>query len=737
MTKYKADIQELVSTIRRSPKKFDFLTGAGLSKSAGIPLASELVRQIASDYPERIDRLPKGQRTDYGACMNELSIDERHDFLDEYLKKSRINWAHIALACMMKEKHVRRVLTFNFDNVLARACGLLGLYPATYDFGIAPAEEVDFLSDPCIVHLHGQGVGPVMMNSTRETANHADKLKPLITNVYNNANLLVIGYSGEADQVFPILKECYHGRRHIYWVGYSEAPRQHIRDLLNSDHGRYCHYLGGADADAFMIELAQELGCFPPKVFADPAGHLKTELTEIAPFPLEMTRQSIDLLKDTTERLDLHRDALRFSPTQKAVVEGRPEDLIDQPPTPNETSDRINDIDVETQAWAHFSRACRIAEDAELGNDIELYLSAAVEYGKAAKLRPNFPEVFNNWGNVLVDLARLKQEPALLEQAFEKYQKSLELNSDDAALFNNWGVALSTLAKFKQEPALLEQALEKYEKSLELNPDNATLFNNWGVALSTLAKFKQEPALLEQALEKYQKSFELRPDNADLFNNWGIALSDLAKLKQERALFEQAFEKYERSLELNPNEADLFNNWGNALSGLARLKQEPALFEQAFEKYERSLELNPNEADLFNNWGNALSGLARLKHEPVLFEQAFEKYERSLELNPNDADFLNNWGIALSELARLKQEPALFKEALKKVEHGVALNPAATYNRACILALLGDAEGCQKDLEKALRSGTLPLAQHLLEDDDLRSVRDEAWFQSLLMQASK
>jgi hypothetical protein len=60
--------------------------------------------------------------------MKLLSPNERRDLLAPYLMKASINWAHIALAQFMNEKFIERARTVNFDNLMARACGLLSLY---------------------------------------------------------------------------------------------------------------------------------------------------------------------------------------------------------------------------------------------------------------------------------------------------------------------------------------------------------------------------------------------------------------------------------------------------------------------------------------------------------------------------------------------------------------------------------------------------------------------------------
>src|SRR5580704_11587526 len=177
------DIDEIVDTIRKAKdrgKPAHILFGAGCSKAAGIPLASEIVTEIHKQYPARRQRLPEADKHKYGACMKLLSPNERRDLLAPYLSKASINWAHIALAQFMSERFIDRALTVNFDNLLARACGLLSLYPAIYDFGSAPTSDVSLIVSPAIVHLHGQGHGVVLLNTEDETKKHSDKITAVL-----------------------------------------------------------------------------------------------------------------------------------------------------------------------------------------------------------------------------------------------------------------------------------------------------------------------------------------------------------------------------------------------------------------------------------------------------------------------------------------------------------------------------------------------------------------------------
>lgn len=136
-----------------------------------------------------------------------------------YLEKEKLNWAHIALAQLMCCGFIDRALTVNFDNILARACGLISLYPAIYDFATAPTANVSLIVSPAIVHLHGQGHGVVLLNTEEETKTHSAKIDPIMRQSLSDHPLLVIGYGGEADDVLRLVRQ-------LYWASFDEDPAE-------------------------------------------------------------------------------------------------------------------------------------------------------------------------------------------------------------------------------------------------------------------------------------------------------------------------------------------------------------------------------------------------------------------------------------------------------------------------------------------------------------------------------
>lgn len=581
------DIAEIVNALRREEGKFAFLTGAGCSLSAGIPSGAKMAADICAAYPHETRRLSDAEKANYALCMACLPIETRKKIINDYLKSPevKLNWAHIALASLMHGNFVSRVLTFNFDSLLTRACGLLGLYPATYDFGIAPSTKTRHLAKPSIVHLHGQGSGSVLLNTEKETEKHAVELEPLLSDTFANYPMVVMGYSGESDKVFDKIKALYKGDQCLYWLGHAEEPAPHLASFINDvDGSGYCRYIGGADADQFLIQLAQKLNCFPPQVFSDPAGHLLTEMKDIAPYPLK-DAGTTDILENTIERLKTHQAALQFTPNQKAVLSNNPVDI--------DTNDK--DIPIEIQAWSLVELGNEHYDVAKKTNSISEYEKAAQQYEAAFKIKPVMHEALYNWGKALSDLAKLQNDPALFKASFAKYEAALNIKPDKHEALVDWGAALLYLAILQNDAALFKASFAKSEAALNIKPDAHNAFNNWGIALSALAKLQNDPALFKASFAKYEAALKIKPDKHEALNNWGLALSDLAKLQNDPDLFKVSFVKFEMAHNIKPDFHEALNNWGSALVEAWQLTKDEKYLEKATEVVSKAEKLIPDK----------------------------------------------------------------------------------------------------------------------------------------------
>lgn len=653
---------------RESKKPFNLLTGAGCSKSAGIPLAGELIKEIHNKFGEECRlHLREDQMNDYGACMSCLPINDRRELLSKYLKNSKINWAHIAIASLMSAGFVSRVITFNFDSILARACSLLGLYPATYDFAAAATVNTDYIAPQAIIHLHGQGTGKSLLNSDDETKSHAENIRPLIRTTFQDSPLLVIGYSGSSDAVFPIISDEYEGREKLWWAGYTDNPDLPIANFINSN-SKLSYYLGGCDADDFLIELAKELQCFPPELFRNPYGHLLNELDSVAEFPFEKSG-SLDLLASLKKELvnSQQRHSL-IKDIPELMMAGNWDAVIS-------LSDPENPDHKNYLAWAYTMQGNELCNQGKQSKSGTLLENSFEKYQQAINVKPDKYETFNNWGIALFELAKIKGDDNLFQQSFDAYQKAINLRPTDSDVLNNWGVALFEMAKTKSDESIFHESFDKYQHAISISPEKYEIYNNWGLAFSELAKIKRDESIFQESFDKYQQAISIHPERYESYSDLGLALSELANIKCDESIFQKSFDEYQKALAIKHDAHDVIYSWGTSLFNLAKIKSDESIFQQCFEKYQQVIRIKPDQHEAFNGWGVALTELAKIKVDDSLFQQSFEKYEQAIRIKHDKYETLNNWGTALLEFAKIKCDDSLFYQSFDKYQQAVAINP--------------------------------------------------------------
>lgn len=90
-----------------------------------------------------------------------------------------ILWSHIAIAQLMKEGYVDRVLTVNFDPLVVQARALVGEFPAVYDFAASQEFKPADIPDKAVFHLHGQRSGFRLLHTEREVEDHSRSRAPV------------------------------------------------------------------------------------------------------------------------------------------------------------------------------------------------------------------------------------------------------------------------------------------------------------------------------------------------------------------------------------------------------------------------------------------------------------------------------------------------------------------------------------------------------------------------------
>ena len=139
------------------------------------------------------------------------------------------------------------------------------------------------------------------------------------------------------------------------------------------------------------------------------------------------------------------------------------------------------------------------------------------KYAEIVKLKPDDYVAYNNWGACLSEIARIKSDEKLFEQANQKFEQAVQhahMESEKCGIYCNWGVALAEWGKLKGDEKLFGQACHKYEQAIIINPNRPEVYDSWAGTLIHWSNLKigapQYEISLNQAEEKALKAESLR-----------------------------------------------------------------------------------------------------------------------------------------------------------------------------------------------------------------------------------
>jgi tetratricopeptide (TPR) repeat protein len=700
-----SDIAEDLRHGMARERRCTLLIGAGCSKTAGIPLAAEIVADIEKRHPRAYQRAmerakrtnPTAVRPTYGDCMAELDPGPQRDLIRGYIDNAKLNWAHVGIGSLVAEGYVDRILTTNFDPLIAQGCAVFNAYPAVYDLTMSAIKRFEDLPDKAVFHLHGQRNGFSLLNAQTELEEHKSNVKPLFDHAREGRIWIVCGYSGGNDPLFDLIKQCQRYEYALYWIGRDKEPPRHVQDLIGDQDQTRCHYVQADGADEFFLRLTNELGHFPPAFMNDPLSHMGNLLGRFTEFPLGATNEKLDLLGDAKKRIAAYKAQLTIK-TEKSIVQETVEVLASGSKMESLNKEKSDTLPPRIAALVAFYEGNAFFKDADSNPQeaTQLLKMASEKYADAVKTAPNMHEAFSNWGSALVELAQQSNDDdahQLWQQAFDKFRAAIKISPDDNKVFVSWGSALDNYAQCSEgnkARELWQLAFNKFDIAVKIEPSDYSALNNWGSALCNFAKLHEgEKArqLWQQACEKCAAATKFNPDMHEAFSNWGMALNGLANNTEGTEairLWQLAFEKCAVAVRLKPDMSTAFYNWGLALKQLAqRSKGDEAhsLWQQAFDKYEIATQHDPDMYEAFNDWGLSLLQFARLSLADMsnqLLMQACEKFKAALEIKKDLNESLRNYGDALNELATRSEGDDARKfwlEAFDKYAAAIKIKP--------------------------------------------------------------
>ncbi len=281
--------------------------GAGVSVTAGIPTANQIVNDIEKKY---VNAVRKAKERTYGQYMQCLKPGVRKEIIKKYMENPKVNLAHLYMGSFVKNGYVDRILTTNFDSLAVKALGLNNIYPSIYDLAETRKFKINEIIDPSIFYIHGRYNGYYVLNTDEELRIHENAVRQLFEDTSRKRCWIVIGYSGANDPMFERFLEIEDYTYGLYWVGFNnELPTDTAKSFLESK-GDDVSYIKGYDADNFFIKLANELGINTPEIVSDPFGYLRDSIKSITTVFKEDKEMSLTqrAIKDINTAITLIRD---------------------------------------------------------------------------------------------------------------------------------------------------------------------------------------------------------------------------------------------------------------------------------------------------------------------------------------------------------------------------------------------------------------------------------------------
>jgi tetratricopeptide (TPR) repeat protein len=623
------EIAEVLQDMKSRGRSCSLLVGAGVSIAAGIPTAAGFVEIIRDRYKHAYARAV--EKT-YPQCMAELLPTQRRNLIGEYVDKARINWAHIGIALLMKGGYIDRVLTTNFDLLVVRACALLGLYPAAYDFAASQMLKSAELPEQAVFYLHGQRTGFVLMNTVEDMKSHSRLLGPVFEDAGNGRTWIVVGYSGANDPVFEHLAQQPRFDNGLFWVGNRDRePQAHVRERLLTC-GKDAFLTKGHDADSFFVSLTRALQIFPPDVVARPFTYVRRALEQITPFVHPGQTNEEDVMR--TPNLWIENAIEQFEKPAWQLITRE----AGAPP------DALTDRSVIVNAVQYLS----------LQGNYQAVVAFRKEYEKdhSPELADLISMAYVVLGNRLHDQAKLQppgQAEALFASAREMYKMALSIKPDRHEALHNWANLLLDLAKASSvddAERYFAEAETLFSQASSIKPDQPEILLNWGNLLLDWAKAgtrRDAGELFLQAEQKYREALAISPALAGVHYCLGNLLLDRAKIPGPRSeeLFTAAEEQYGSAISSDPKMAEAYYQWGNVyLDRAKRSEGDKAdhLFEVALAKFQQALQIKPDMYQALNNWGNVLMDQGKTKEgeaRDLLFTMAYEKHRQATLMRPD------------------------------------------------------------------------------------------------------
>lgn len=229
----------LASSLVQSPGVYVSVLGAGVSKAAGVPLASEISTQLINDlaaangiqefetweaahrwYEDTYGELPTYEGLLARLCP---APGDRSARLARYFKGtvSVESSIHATLAALGRAGLVRVFVTTNFDDLMEQALRAASLNPVTISSAAdLVAARPLHIHDAVVIHVHGHWQNASSMRNTiDELGSYDEWITDVCRESLRGHGRLIVGWSGHYDRALrDLLREHATPTYSAYWM---------------------------------------------------------------------------------------------------------------------------------------------------------------------------------------------------------------------------------------------------------------------------------------------------------------------------------------------------------------------------------------------------------------------------------------------------------------------------------------------------------------------------------------
>lgn len=285
------DVNTLANIVKENPDAFAVLIGAGVSRSAGILMACEIIDALLTDLYKRDVKEMKGRHAKiptreqwmasekwiqtstnlYSDVLERRfpSQGQREKYFKRLIKGKKPTPGHRYIANIATHGYFTVTFTPNFDKLAERAVGRTGVDPfvVSHDRDAKGAPSNSALIK--ILKLHGDYLYSNLQNLGSETRKLRKNMKDKFQNFLLNRGLIVVGYAGNDDSILGPLEKLASEDAFlnfgILWVlRHGEKPNNRVANLINNSYMKGSRFVFVEDSDSFFAALNSELGLEDP-----------------------------------------------------------------------------------------------------------------------------------------------------------------------------------------------------------------------------------------------------------------------------------------------------------------------------------------------------------------------------------------------------------------------------------------------------------------------------------------